>query len=63
MGLNGMCSALSSALSLSSPHPELLQQGWLQPKPLGSCHSQALNTLGFQRGHQQSTWEKWLPAM
>lgn len=67
MGLDGMCSdlssALSSALSLSSPHSELLQQGWLQPKPLGSCHSQALNTLGFQRGHQQSTWEKWLPAM
>lgn len=49
--------------SLSSPCPELLQQGWLQPKPLGSCHGWALNTMGLQRGHQQSAWEKWLPAM
>ena len=49
--------------SLSSLCPELLQQGWLQPKLLGSRHGWALNTLGLQRGHQQSTWEKWLPAM
>lgn len=49
--------------SLPSSCPKLLQQGWLQPKLLGSCHGQALNMPGWQRGHQQSAWEKWLPAM
>lgn len=36
---------------------------WLQPKPLGSRHRRALNTPCLQRGHRQSAWEKWLPAM